>query len=91
MTDLPKPGTKVWRLPIIFSSLLVAMVFALAACGGVRTDENNFPSGTTPDVVSGGADGVEDGTEGGLDLDNGNVPGSESDDDADEYDELPGN
>lgn len=26
-----------------------------------------------------------------LDLDNGNVPGSESDDDADEYEELPGN
>ncbi len=71
------------------SNLLTPIVAALAAaisvgCSGSETtgpvDPVEGTAVTELDDV-----GVEDGTEGGLELDDGNVPGSANDDDLDAY------
>ncbi len=63
------------------------VVVGLAACSTPgEPAETGDPVPGTADVTVADVD-VEDGTEGGLDLDNGNVPGSESDQDLDPYDE----
>ncbi len=63
------------------------VVVGLAACSTPgEPAETGDPVPGTADVTVDDVE-VEDGTEGGLDLDNGNVPGSESDQDLDPYDE----
>ncbi len=64
-----------------------ALAFGLAACSTPGEPANSGdPVSGTADVTVGNV-GVEDGTEGGLDLDNGNVPGSENDQDLDPFDD----
>ncbi len=67
--------------------LLAAVVVAATACSTPGEPAE------TGDPVPGTADielddvGVIDGTEGGIDLDNGNVPGSQNDQDLDPFDD----
>lgn len=63
------------------------VVAGLAACSTPgEPAETGDPVPGTADVTVDDVE-VEDGTEGGLDLDNGNVPGTQSDQDLDPYDE----
>ncbi len=63
------------------------VVVGLAACSTPgEPAETGDPVPGTADVTVDDVE-VEDGTEGGLDLDNGNVPGTQSDQDLDPYDE----
>ncbi len=68
-------------------ALAVPITMAAAACPTPgEPAETGDPIDGTADVTISDV-GVADGTEGGLDLDNGNVPGSQNDQDLDPYDE----
>ncbi len=67
-------------------TLASALLLGTVACSTDETVYDDDPIDGTADVTVGNV-GVEDGSEGGLDLDNGNVPGSENDDDLDSVDE----
>ncbi len=65
---------------------------AAVAVVGCSTSETTYPDEPFdgPVDIEIESDGVVDGSEGGLNLDNGNVEGSSSDEDLDPYDEQLG-
>lgn len=75
-------------IPTVARRLLLtaAVLLGLASCSTDETVYDEDPIDGTAETDVGGV-AVEDGTEGGLELDNGNVPGSTNDDDLDPFDE----
>lgn len=67
--------------------LAVTLAFGLGmiACSTDETVYDDDPIDGTADITV-DSGGVDDGTDGGLDLDEGNVPGSDADDDLDSSD-----
>lgn len=75
------------RLPLLVGGV-VGVLTLLAACstpGDPARSEDPIQGDLPSSTISGAANNVDDGTEAGIDLDNGNVPGSTNDEDLDEY------
>lgn len=71
------------------TAVAVALSLAVAGCSSDgdtnQTSDGDKPAAEPPpSTIYGAADGVADGSEGGYDLDNLNVPGTESDDELDD-------
>lgn len=79
-----KPNRRRRALPIGIATAALALG-AIGCSSSDQTDQSEEPTATTfPEPAPGAADSVDSESEGGIDLDNLNVPGTDADDELDD-------